>query len=253
MLIMKPITLSLNKQMIGSSNNNRGLAQTARQVSPTGGVPDHSLLRLDRLLSIMPRRLPQAALDIHLLLYPLNVLRLTDAFFQAVMLLPDGVVAAVLDARKPWPSLFAMPCIQARTCSGDYRVRVAWQIRAIEEQVCLSLNCKYLIMQWAKVVRKLQHGQSCLLLGLHHASGIGVRPSASQAANELIRTLPDLLDHLSKAGISGDVGGLPDAMLALHTSIRIVLKDAACVPLYEELSEFVLSPEEFALAFAVAG
>lgn len=248
---MNPITINRKEPLRGSTTQSHGFAQANYS---TDNSPVDSMLGLSQILAFMPRRHPLGALDTHLLLYPLNVLRLTEAFIQAVMLLPKQFVLTDPDACDTWSGLFAMPCSLVKTNHGDYRVRVAWKILAKEAPDRCSLNCSYLIRQWAKVIKQLQRGQSCPLLGLRSATEVGIRLSASQDVNKLIQELPDLLDELSKgrAGIAGELGNLPDAMLAFCNGIRIALKDAACAPLYEELSEFELSSEEVDLAFAVA-
>jgi len=240
---MKPVTISRNDMQLGRND----LVQAADEYSVTEVAYVDVMLGLDRLLAFMPMRRPQGALDTHLLLYPLNVLRLTETILQVVMSLPDGIDSTKLELSQAWSGLFAVPCTLIKTPQGDCRVRVAWQIRATEEQSGILLNRRHLIKQWENVLRKLQHGQSCPLLGLRRATGVGIRLSASQAVNALVQALPDLLDDMA----DHKQGRGADAVLDFCGRIRAVLKDAACAPLYEELSEFYLSAVDVDLVFAV--
>lgn len=189
-----------------------------------------SMLALDQILAFMPRRYPHGALDVHLLLYPLNVLRLTEAMVQAMMLFSEDDNAPVQDECKTWSVGFAVPCSLAKTQSGACRVRVAWKILAAPGSS--ALNRSSLIRQWAEVIRQLQRGHSCPQLGLNRATGAGIRLSASLVVNKLIQELPDFLDKLT---VMPDVA---NNLQALSAQIKLALQDAVCAPLYEELSEF---------------
>lgn len=228
----------------GGTPLKHGLTQITGNHCATDGTIVDAMLGLGQILAFMPRQSPQGALDTHLLLFPLNVLRLTEAIVRTVISLPDAVHFLDLDADHTWSSLFAVPCSLVKMHHGDYHVRVAWQIQAISEQCNHSLNRRHMIRQWAIIIRQLQCGQPCPLLGLHRATGVGIRHSASKAVNALIQALPDLLDDLAETVVAGEARRLPDAMLAFCASIRIALKDAACSPLYEELSEFILSTDD---------
>lgn len=195
---------------------------------------------LDRVLSVMPRSQPGGAFDAHLLLYPLNVLRLTEAVLQTVQLLPDDENSACLDTNDMWTRQFTISCSLKQIDDGDYQVRMNWRIRVTDDLNNCLLSRRQMIYQWAIAIKHLQLGQSCSLLGLHQTTGAGIRFSASVAVNELINKLPDLLE---------DICDCPDKSFAYPVSslclrIKATLSGVFCAPLYEELNEFVLSSDD---------
>ena len=122
------------------------------------------------------------------------------------------------------------------------QVRTDWKVHTIGELIHCSLSSRRVIRQWAEVIRQLQQGRSCPLLGLHRVTGVGVRLSVSDAVNELMQNLPGLLEDL--ADIADVADSFSDTLLVLSERINLILRDVACVPLYEELCEFILAIED---------